>query len=71
MKTNSNLVRLTANDAESGALNVIIEMPKGSRNKYAYEEACGLFVLRGVLPAPNKLYSNSMHPPLERWVETV
>lgn len=32
-------------------LNVIIEAPKGSRNKYAYEPEEGLFVLKGVLPA--------------------
>ncbi len=32
-------------------LNVIIEAPRGSRNKYAYEPDDGLFVLKGVLPA--------------------
>lgn len=36
-------------DAESGELNVVIETPKGSRNKYAYDEKLGLFVLKGVL----------------------
>jgi inorganic pyrophosphatase len=30
---------------------VIIETPKGSRNKYAYDEETGLFELRKVLPA--------------------
>ena len=36
-------------DEESGELNVVIETPKGSRNKYAYDEKLGLFVLKGVL----------------------
>ena len=36
-------------DVESGDLNVIIDTPKGSRNKYAYDEKLGLFVLKGVL----------------------
>lgn len=38
-------------DAESGDLNVVIETPKGSRNKYTYDERLGLFKLGGVLPA--------------------
>jgi inorganic pyrophosphatase len=36
---------------DEGELNVIIEAPRGSRNKYAYVPGDGLFVLRGVLPA--------------------
>ena len=32
-------------------LNVIIETPKGSRNKYEYDEGLRLFKLGGVLPA--------------------
>ncbi len=32
-------------------LNVIIETPKGSRNKFNYDEDVGLFKLGGVLPA--------------------
>lgn len=32
-------------------LNVIIETPKGSRNKYGYDPAEGLFMLKTVLPA--------------------
>jgi len=32
-------------------LNVVIETPKGSRNKYNYDEETGLFKLGGVLPA--------------------
>ena len=36
---------------DEGELNVIIEAPRGSRNKYAYEPDDGLFLLQGVLPA--------------------
>ena len=36
---------------EEGELNVVIETPKGSRNKFNYDEATGLFKLGGVLPA--------------------
>ena len=42
---------LEAFDSESGELNVIIETPKGSRNKFDYDEKRGLFKLGGVLPA--------------------
>jgi len=41
--------KLTAYDKETGELNVVIETPKGSRNKYAYDEKSGIFVLKGVL----------------------
>ncbi len=36
--------------AEDGTAMVVIETPKGSRNKYAYEEKLGVFQLKGVLP---------------------
>jgi inorganic pyrophosphatase len=36
---------------EEGDLNVIIETPKGSRNKFNYDEKHGLYKLGGVLPA--------------------
>lgn len=36
-------------DKESGDLNVIIDTPKDSRNKYSYDEKLNLFVLKGVL----------------------
>jgi len=36
---------------EPGELNVVVETPKGSRNKYEYDERLGLFKLGGVLPA--------------------
>ncbi|MFN2455776.1 MAG: inorganic diphosphatase [Pyrinomonadaceae bacterium] len=38
-------------DDETGDLNVIIETPQGSRNKFNYDEQHGLFKLGGVLPA--------------------
>ncbi|HYY59648.1 MAG TPA: inorganic diphosphatase [Pyrinomonadaceae bacterium] len=43
--------RLGAFDQDSGELNVIIETPKGSRNKFNYDEEFRLFKLGGVLPA--------------------
>lgn len=36
---------------DGGELNVVIETPKGSRNKYEYDERLGLFKLGGVLPS--------------------
>jgi inorganic pyrophosphatase len=38
-------------DHESGELNVVIDTPKGSRNKFAWDEKRELFSLTGVLPA--------------------
>ncbi|HZG52426.1 MAG TPA: inorganic diphosphatase [Pyrinomonadaceae bacterium] len=37
--------------AADAALRVIIETPRGSRNKFDYDEELGLFKLGGVLPA--------------------
>jgi inorganic pyrophosphatase len=42
---------LPAFDEKTGDLNVIIETPKGSRNKFAYDEKTGLFWLSKLLPA--------------------
>ncbi len=36
---------------EDGDVNVVIETPKGSRNKFNFDEGLGLFKLGGVLPA--------------------
>ena len=36
--------------ADEGAVYVVIETAKGSRNKYAFEEKLGVFLLKGVLP---------------------
>ncbi|HEY0319774.1 MAG TPA: inorganic diphosphatase [Pyrinomonadaceae bacterium] len=49
-KDDARLNRLGAFD-DDGELNVIIETPKGSRNKFDYDEELGLFKLGGVLPA--------------------
>jgi|SRR5687767_8226085 len=38
-------------DEKTGDLNVVIETPKGSRNKFDYDRELGLFRLGGVLPA--------------------
>jgi inorganic pyrophosphatase len=38
-------------DPDDKSLNVIIETPKGSRNKFNYDGKKGLFKLGGVLPA--------------------
>jgi len=48
--TSANLARLETWDKEKGHLNVVIETPKGSRNKYKYEPKQGLFRLSNVLP---------------------
>jgi inorganic pyrophosphatase len=46
------MISLDKLDAFDGdELTVIIETPKGSQNKYAYEPRFGTFVLDGVLPA--------------------
>jgi inorganic pyrophosphatase len=46
----NNLESLDAFNDES-TLNVVIETPKGSRNKYTYDKGTGLFRLGGVLPS--------------------
>ncbi|HEX8283060.1 MAG TPA: inorganic diphosphatase [Pyrinomonadaceae bacterium] len=46
----NNLINLDAFHDED-ELNVVIETPKGSRNKYNYDEKLGLFKLGGVLPS--------------------
>src|SRR4028118_2281385 len=50
-KTQPDFSELSATDSHSGEVNVIIETPKGSRNKFDYDEERGLFKLGGVLPA--------------------
>jgi len=47
------MIRLPALDKESGHLNAIIDTPKGSRNKFKYDEQLGLFKLSGMLPVGN------------------
>jgi inorganic pyrophosphatase len=45
------LVELGSKDQESGYWNVIIETPKGCRNKFDYEPESGSFMLSKVLPS--------------------
>ncbi len=44
------LSKLSTYDPESGNLNVIVETPQGSRNKYDYDDDVRLFRLHHVLP---------------------
>jgi inorganic pyrophosphatase len=42
--------RIPAREGSSGLVNVIIDTPRGSRNKYKFDEASGLFRVSRVLP---------------------
>ena len=42
---------IATRDAKSKRINVVIDTPKGSRNKYKYDEDQGLFRVSRVLPA--------------------
>lgn len=44
------LIDLDPFDSETGDINAIIDTPKGSRNKFKYDEKLGIFKLGGVLP---------------------
>src|SRR3954454_13059209 len=44
-------LKLPPCDEVTRELNVIIETPKGCRNKYAFDPDLGLFVLKKVMPA--------------------
>lgn len=46
-----NLDQIGPIDTESGTLNVVIETPRGHRNKYSFDHELGLFRLGGVLTA--------------------
>ena len=46
----TNLLALPPATGEEGCYRIIIETPKGSRNKFAYDEKTQLFQLKGVLP---------------------
>src|SRR4051812_29447743 len=48
---NGVFAKLSPFDEETGDLNVIIETPQGSRNKFKYDDKLGIFKLGGVLPA--------------------
>jgi inorganic pyrophosphatase len=51
MKHSSALDRIAALDDELGCVNVVVETPKGSHNKYKYDGKLAVFMLGGVLPA--------------------
>jgi inorganic pyrophosphatase len=44
------LEHLSAREPDSGLVRVVVDTPKGSRNKYTYDETLGLYRLRKVLP---------------------
>ena len=48
--SSSPISRLAAHDAEKDEWQVVIETPKGSHNKFKYDEAREVFILSGVLP---------------------
>jgi inorganic pyrophosphatase len=50
-KADAGLNRLSPFSDEGEEINVIIETPKGSRNKFDYDDELELFKLGGVLPA--------------------
>jgi inorganic pyrophosphatase len=49
-ETMNAIADLPAFDPESGELLSVVETPKGSRNKFAFDPGLGLFELRRVLP---------------------
>lgn len=50
-KSLSNPILLKPVDKNQGLIQVIIETPKGSRNKFAYDEEQSIFTVKKVLPA--------------------
>jgi inorganic pyrophosphatase len=44
------LEHLSARERDSGLVRVVVDTPKGSRNKYTYDETLGLYRLSKVLP---------------------
>lgn len=51
MKSLADPTRLKPIDKKDGLLQVIIETPAGSRNKFAFDPDQGVFALKKVLPA--------------------
>ena len=47
----ANITRIKPFDKRKDVLRVIVETPKGSRNKYAFDHQLGVFRLKKVLPA--------------------
>jgi inorganic pyrophosphatase len=50
MRTAQELEHLSAREPDSGLVCVVVDAPKGSRNKYKYDEKLGLYRLSKVLP---------------------
>ena len=50
MGTAQALQHLSAREPDSGLVRVVVDTPKGSRNKYKYDETLGLYRLSKVLP---------------------
>jgi len=50
MSTPHGLTHLPARNPDTGLVHVIVDTPKGSRNKFKYDEKLGLFRLGKVLP---------------------
>src|SRR6201994_3602876 len=50
-KSMANPVRLKPVDKSDGIIQVIIETPKGSRNKFAFDVEKNIFIVKKVLPA--------------------
>lgn len=46
----NSLLELEAKEPKSDLLRVVVETPKGSRNKFKYDEKLGIFTLHKVLP---------------------
>ncbi len=44
------IARLQARDPDTGDLNVVIDTPQGSRNKFTWDEEHQVFKLAGILP---------------------
>jgi inorganic pyrophosphatase len=51
MKSLSDPTKLKPLDKKEGLIQVIVETPAGSRNKFAYDSDQGIFALKKVLPA--------------------
>jgi inorganic pyrophosphatase len=50
MNNGQSVARLSAYDDDKEIWRVVIETPKGSHNKYKFDEELGIFMLNGVMP---------------------
>jgi inorganic pyrophosphatase len=61
------LMNLSPHDPKTGLVRVVIDTPRGSRNKYKFEPDLGVFKLSRILPAgmsfPFDFGSIPGHPP--------